>query len=155
MRIERTFDYELVCQIITHPKLYPFCSEDGSPPARDFCPAEGEHIYYLTPIIDRPIGVIIFVHQNAIMLSVHICILPEWWGYAKEAAISALWWVFQNTDYTKVAGAIPEYNRQARRLGLTVGFKDEGRQKEAFLKDGKEWDLILMGIKKEAICPRQ
>lgn len=152
MRVERTFDYALVRRIITHPKLFPFCTEDGGPSLENFEPAEGNHIYYLIPFLDVPIGVIIFVHQNAIMLSVHICILPKWWGRAKEASIAALKWVFANTDYRKIIGSIPEYNRHARRLGLSIGFIEEGRQIMAFLKNGREWDLILMGIRKEAIC---
>jgi RimJ/RimL family protein N-acetyltransferase len=153
MMIERTFDYDIVREIITHPKLYPFCTEDGAPEPKNFNPVENNQIYYLLPIVDEPIGVIIFSHQNAILLAVHICILPEWWGYAKEAATSALWWIFQNTDYTKITGALPEYNRQVYNLGLRAGFEDEGRHKKAFLKNGKEWDLILMGIRKETICP--
>ena len=153
MMIERTFDYDIVREIITHPKLYSFCSEDTSASREEFKPLEDDNIYYLLPIIDEPIGVIILSHQNTIMLAVHICILPEWWGFAKIASISALWWVFQNTDYTKIVGTIPEYNRHAHSLGLRIGFEDEGRYRKAFLKDGREWDLILMGIRKEAICP--
>ena len=153
MIIERTFNTDIVREIIIHPKLYPYCSEDGSPKPEDFKPQENDQIFYLLPIIDAPIGVIIFTHQNAIMSAVHICILPKWWGFAKIASISALWWIFENTDYTKIIGTIPEYNRHARSLGLRIGFEDEGRYRKAFLKNGKEWDLILMGIRKEAICP--
>jgi RimJ/RimL family protein N-acetyltransferase len=39
-----------------------------------------------------------------------------------------------------------EYNERAFRSYRKAGFQEEGRQREAILRDGRRWDIIFMGI---------
>lgn len=149
MRIERTFDEELIRSIITHPKIYPYASDDSSPAADRFRPSMHESIYYLTPIDSEVMGVFMLVPVNAITYEVHTCIQPEYWGKkAAEAARLLIDWMFGNTPCRKIITHVPAYNRLAYRFAKQAGLADEGLIKNSFLKHGQVYDQHLLGIAK-------
>lgn len=149
MKIERTFDQDLIRSIITHPKIYPFASDDSSPKADEFQPSVQDSIYYLTPVEDRIMGCFMMVPANAITFEVHTCILPEYWGTkAAEAAKLCAAWMFHNTPCRKIITHVPAYNRLAYRFAKQAGMTEEGLIKDSFLKDGRVYDQHLLGLAK-------
>lgn len=149
MRIERTFDRDLIRAIITHPKIYPHVSDDSSAPADSFQPPMHDSIYYLMPIDNEVMGVFMMVPVNAITFEVHTCILPEYWGKkAAEAARLCAEWMFAHTPCRKIITHVPAYNRLAYRFARQAGMTEEGRIKDSFLKNGQVYDQHLLGLSK-------
>ncbi|MBX3066476.1 MAG: GNAT family protein [Anaerolineae bacterium] len=73
---------------------------------------------------------------------------PEYWGkgYGSEAVTLLVNYAFRELNLYKVCLDLFEYNPRAYAAYLKVGFIEEGRRHEQLLRDGRRWDLILMGI---------
>ncbi|MEW5709849.1 MAG: GNAT family N-acetyltransferase [Pseudomonadota bacterium] len=154
VRIERTFDAELVRKILTHPQIYPHVSDDGSPPPEEFDPRESvrnDAMYFLVPMAaERPAGLYVIYPHNSIMYEVHACILPEYRGAAaREAARAMVQWVFAHTPCRKLIALVPAFNRLAHQYARRVGFMDVGVITRSYLKAGVLYDQHLLAIEKE------
>jgi RimJ/RimL family protein N-acetyltransferase len=151
IRAERTRDYELARQIITHPQIYPAITDDSSPAREAYQPIESEALIYLALYDDAElIGMFLFVPITGVTLEVHTCILPTAWGArAGEAARVAMAWIWANTPAARIVGSVPESNRLAHRFGKRAfGMTEYGRNPAAIRKRGRLQDLILLGISK-------
>ncbi|KAH9878198.1 hypothetical protein J1614_003415 [Plenodomus biglobosus] len=75
-------------------------------------------------------------------------ILPEWQGrgYGTEALEWALEHAFLRLGFHRVGIKAFAWNGGALRLYERVGFKVEGREREAFWSEGRWWDGVLMGM---------
>lgn len=75
----------------------------------------------------------------------------EFWGrgYGSEAMQLALRYAFNELNFHRVTLGVFEYNRRAIRSYQKVGFVEEGRIRGEFLRQGKRWDMIFMGILRE------
>ena len=152
MRISRTFDYELVRALMTHPRVYPWLADDGSPPPEEYEPPESDLLYYLLVEEDGPVGVFLFVPENAATVHVHTCLTPAIWGRSIEATEAARRWIFENTQFQRITTTIPEDNRLAARLAVRSGMKEYGRNPKSYLKGGVLLDQVLYGMNKEQPC---
>lgn len=152
--LERTFDYELIKHIATHPKIYPHIADDGSPSAEEFEPIRDEHIWYvLVKAGTRPVGVFTYVPQNFVCYEVHTCLLPEIWGtYSLQAAKMSIQWIFENTPCRRIVTNVPDYNRIALRFARQSGLREFGVNPKSYLHDGSLWDQHMLGIGKEVLC---
>jgi hypothetical protein len=71
---ERTFDYELVRRIITHPKIYRWMVSDGAVPAEEYQAVEDVAICYLLCQDGKEIlGLFILIPQTSACIQVHAC----------------------------------------------------------------------------------
>ena len=152
MKVSRTKDYELVRSLIAHPKVYPWLADDGSPAAEDFRPFQGDAIYYLLVEEQTPVGVFMFVPENAATVQVHTCLTPAVWGRSIEATNAAKRWIFEHTKFQRITTTIPENNRLAQRLAVRSGMKEYGRNPKSYLKGGVLLDQILYGMNKDESC---
>jgi len=150
MTFERTKDYELVRQIVTHPDIYPFVSDDYSPAPNDYKPFESDSIWYvLAKDGDELLGMWSFVPDNAICWQVHTCLLPTAGGKrAKRAAKEMAEWIWQNTTCLRLVTNVPDYNRQASIFARWAGMVEFGRNPKSYMKTGILHDQILLGISK-------
>ena len=75
----------------------------------------------------------------------------EFWGkgYGREAMQLALRYAFNELNFHRVTLGVFEYNQRAIRSYQKVGFVEEGRIRGEFLRQGKRWDMIFMGILRE------
>ncbi len=75
----------------------------------------------------------------------------EFWGkgYGSEAMQLALRYAFNELNFHRVTLGVFEYNQRAIRSYQKVGFVEEGRIRGEFLRQGKRWDMIFMGILRE------
>jgi RimJ/RimL family protein N-acetyltransferase len=149
MQILRTFDPELIKAIITHPKVYPHCIDDSSPPPDEFEPYVVEQLYNLIAWDDEPAGAFMFVPVNLITYEMHLAMLPEFWGRGREALGLAIDWMFSHSPCKKIIGGVPAFNRLTVRLLEDMGFEQEGISPKSFQKQGIIYDRLMLGISKE------
>ena len=158
LSIARTHDSDLINSIITHPAVYPFVSDDGSPPAEEFdcSPLLGSPMgYFLLAMNDeQAAGVFMYHAHNAITYEVHTNVLPEFRGAgAVKLAKLSLKWMFENTRCRKVVTHVPITNRPAYRLARAVGMCGEGTNRRSFMKDGAIINQHVLGITmEELVC---
>jgi len=150
MTFERTFDYELVREIITNPAIYPHVSDDGSPPAKDFRAIESEVVWYVLVKDGKELlGCFTFVPQNAVCYEVHTCLLPVSWGErAKEAAKGVKEWMFRHSPAMRIVTVVPENNSLALHFAKSAGMETFGVNPQSFMKGGHLYDQILLGVSK-------
>lgn len=151
--VYRTFDYELVKRIVTHPKIYPHVSDDSSPKPEDWKPIESDAVWYVLVENSSPAGVFTLVPQNAVCYEVHTCLLPRIWGpVALDAAGMMLEFMFSKSPCRRVVTNVPDYNRVALRFATNSGLKVFGLNPKSYLKNGTLFDQIMLGISKEEVC---
>lgn len=73
---------------------------------------------------------------------------PEYWGqgYGSDAMQVLVGYAFLQLGLHRLTLNVFEYNERAFRSYRKAGFQEEGRQREAILRDGRRWDIIFMGI---------
>ena len=151
--LKRTFDYELVKRIVTHPEVYPYLADDGSPTPEDYRAIEHEAIYYvLVERDDVPVGVLLFVPQNAVCYEGHTALLPEVWGEGGKIGQLVIEWMFANTPCRRIVGNAPLFNHRALQYAKKAGMQPFGVNAKSYLKDGVLYDQIVLGISKEDVC---
>lgn len=153
MRIERTWDRELVEAIITHPAIYGVISDDGAPDQSE-CSIPNLNRIYALLVEDGGVGGCYLVWpQNSFTLEIHTCLLPNCRGKkAAKAARLVLDWVFSNTACEKLITQVPAFNRAALIYARRAGLKDEGVNRASFKKDGVMHDQYLLGITRAEAC---
>jgi len=149
MRLERTFDVELVRSIIGHPEVKPLVLETEDVPV----PLH-EAIYYLVAkeerhadgaVEDQVIGVVAFIPVNGITWNPHIAVLPEHRGRGTEVMAAAMQWMLVNTTCRKLVAYPPAFNMRMIRVFEKCGFSVEGLSRRSFPWHGEIHDRILMG----------
>ena len=148
---ERTRDYELARQIITHPRIYPWVTDDASPAREDYRPIESDAVIYLL-VYDAAelLGMFLFTPQSGVCVEVHTCLLPHAWGSrATAAAAAARAWIWAHTPAARIVTSVPADNRLALRFAVRSGMLEYGRNPASIRKNGRLEDLILLGISRE------
>lgn len=150
MDFERTTDYELIKQIVTHPKVYPYVSDDYSPAPKEWRPIESEAIWYvLVKDGEELLGLWTLIPQNAVCWEIHTTLLPNAWGdKGKQAARELADWVWQNTSCLRVITNVPEYNRLALKFAKEAGLETFGLNCKSYMKTGILHDQIMLGVSK-------
>jgi len=145
---ERTHNYALVRTVMTHPRIWPHISDDGSPAASDYRAPEGEHIWYvLARDAGELLGLWVFHPQNAVCWEVHTCVLPRAWGdVGLEAARLLPAWMWEHTPCRRIVTNIPATNRLALHFAINAGMHSFGVNSASYLKDGQLWDQVCLGI---------
>ena len=72
----------------------------------------------------------------------------EHWGqgYGTEAAQLLLRYAFMELNLHRVQLTVFEYNERALTLSHRLGFQHEGTFREMVWRDGRRYDMILMGL---------
>jgi RimJ/RimL family protein N-acetyltransferase len=145
---KRTTDLALVREIMAHPRLYEWYSDDGSPAREDYRPIEHEGVWYILAIDEGTLlGVWMLVPRNAIEYEIHTCLLPGH-GYrrGRRAAQEAAVWIWQNTPARRLITAVPAFNRIAYKFAIDAGFELVGVDRQSFLKHGTLYDQAILGL---------
>ena len=149
---ERSFDYDLVRSIITHPRLWPHLSDDFSPPAGEYRPQEHPAIWYVIVHDEHErgedlLGLWMFVPLNGVCWEVHTALLPVAWG--EKGHIAALMlpsWIWEHTHCRRIVTNVPGSNRLALHFAYKAGMKVFGHNEASFLKGGVLYDQVMLGI---------
>ena len=153
LAFERTYDYELVREVFTHPKLWPHLSDDGSPAPEDYYPPEHEAIWYVT-VRDisedggqELLGLWMLHPENTITWQIHTALLPRAWGArATQAALELPAWIWEHTPCRRIVTNVPENNRLALAFAFGAQMQLYGINERSWLKGGKLWDQICLGL---------
>ena len=72
----------------------------------------------------------------------------DYWGngYGTEATQLILEYAFQQLNLHRISSSAFAFNERSIRLHKKVGFKEEGRQREAIFKNGYFHDHVMFGI---------
>ena len=75
----------------------------------------------------------------------------DYWskGYGTEAARLIVNYGFEQLNLHRISSGVVSFNERSARMHLSVGFKEEGRQREAIFKNGKFHDHVMYGILRE------
>ena len=75
----------------------------------------------------------------------------EFWGkgYGTDAMKVILRYAFQELNLRRVSLGTFEYNPRAVRSYEKAGFVHEGRLRKFLLREGRRWDILIMGILRE------
>lgn len=138
-------DIDEVEQILGHPSVFNFCSDDSEITALDAaCACLRDPSYIVIKPHDDTL--FLFKAMNKIMYEMHVCIVR---GKARKqgirSAAKAARWLFNNTQCQKIVTHIPVFNELSLMFAMVCGMKREGLIKGGYLKDGKLYDLILLG----------
>lgn len=148
--VDRTFDLDLVKRVMTHRRIYPHISDDGSPSPEEFHPIEHDQVIYLHARDDETLGVFMLHPHNTACFEVHTCMLPRAWGdKAKISANLGTEWMFRNTQCSRIMTNVPTYNRVALEFARACGMEEFGRNPKSFLKNGVLYDQHMLGLSKE------
>ena len=141
-------DAELIRSTMTHPRVWPWISDDDSVRREDFQPVFAETIIYLGVWSEAFIGLWMCVRQNAITFAVHTCLLPAGAGPVGQiAACEAQKWMWDNADgCQRLITSVPSDNTLALRFAKNVGMVEFGRNPRSFLRNGLVLDEIWLGL---------
>jgi hypothetical protein len=152
----RSQDYELIRRIMTHPRVYPHISDDGSPAVEQYRPIENDALWYVILRDVKPadevetLGLWLFVPENSVCWQVHTCLLPDAWGPQGRAAAKVLQeWIWTRTPCRRIVTVIPELNKLAVWFAFEAGMIPYGFNPHSFLKNGELWGQVLMGVSKQ------
>lgn len=140
---------EFVRQVFTHPDIWPsLCDDSFSDPAL-YEPVDSPLVRYIVPADENgPLGVLMLVQQNAVVVELHTALLPDKRGQFTKAVFDALLSYLKATypQATRLRTWVPAYNRPAYVAAKRVGFALVGTEPSAYLKDGAVCDLHLFGV---------
>jgi RimJ/RimL family protein N-acetyltransferase len=86
------------------------------------------------------------LHRNAI-LGISIGRQSEWGkGYGTDASKVTIRFGFQELNLHRIWLDVFGYNERAQALYRRLGFTEEGRLREHLARDGRRYDVILMGL---------
>ena len=162
IHFERSTDYALIHRILTHPRIWPFISDDFSPPREQYQPVQHESIWYVV-VHDQDsdprgpselLGLWTFIPQNGVCWDVHTALLPNAWGKRGQTAARMLpEWIWINTSCRRIITTVPSYNRLALHFAIRAGMRVYGVNEASYMKNNKLYDQVCLGISKPGILP--
>ncbi|MFH1175252.1 MAG: GNAT family protein [bacterium] len=72
----------------------------------------------------------------------------DYWekGYGSEAAQLIINFAFYRLNLNRISSAVLDFNPRSLALHKKLGFKEEGRKRESFYKNGRYCDEIIFGL---------
>ena len=74
-------------------------------------------------------------------------------GYGSDAMRLILRYAFAELNLDRVTLSVFEYNERAIHTYRKLGFREEGRQRQRLNRYGRWWDMLIMGLPREAWQP--
>ena len=74
-------------------------------------------------------------------------------GYGSEAKILLLKFAFDTLNLRKICSNVIAFNERSLNYSLKCGYKEEGRRKDHFFRQGRYWDEIQLAIFREDWVP--
>ena len=148
---ERTTDWELIKSIVTHPRIWPWISDDLSCKPEEWQPLKNEVFYLKVSDQEGLLGIWCLRSCTSTCWEVHTCLLPRAYGNSIAASKAAIRWVFVNTPCTRLITAVPSDNRLALRLARRAGMLEFGCNPKSFVKRGEFLSQYMLGISKDEV----
>lgn len=147
MQIKRIRDPRIVQAVIV--ELWDTVIDDSEVNSEEIEPAiNDQHRWYATYNDEGELVSLWYAHQlNHIMWQIHTHFREKFWGKDLSVPHSrlALKKIWINTGAKKLYALVPEFAKPVLKLAKATGFKQEGRQKLSYQKNGKIYDQIHLG----------
>lgn len=88
-------------------------------------------------------------HNLNVCVGMDICKEFRGQGYAKPIYKELFKYLFDKEFFNRLWLLVAEYNTKAYSIYKALGFKEEGRHRQALYKNSKFFDYVLMGLLKE------
>ena len=153
MRIERTFDEQVVKSVMLHPAIWATVAEDDQIPG-DWEPETDGECWLEVVNGDTLVGLYNFHPTNSTTLEIHAHVLPQ---YRKDCAFEsgdlALKWMLEQApeQYQKVIAQVPTLYGNVIKFTLAHGFTLEGINRLSDRIGGVLYDQYLLGITRNEI----
>jgi hypothetical protein len=148
MDFNRTTDFALVRQILTHPRMFPHMGDDFLPAPEQFVLNTDPRISYVLVSDEwRAIGLFCFIPENEICWAAHVAMLRKVHpALTHRAGKEIIEWLWRNTPCRRLIASVPASNPAAVRFGVqAMGLIRYGVNRRSFMKGGRLVDQILMG----------
>lgn len=142
IKAARIYEQDLIKKIMSHPKNVRAIRGDGY---QDADWPINDHIIYLGMFAEEIIGLFIGFPRSEIVLDVHVAMDPNYYCCTDICYTEAITWVCENTNYKKLTGQTPIFNKLAIKCNERNGFEREGVNKQSFMRNGKLYDQIYYG----------
>jgi len=144
----RITDYAIVKHIMS--ELWYEISEDNAP---DYLPDIVKEYWVGLIAQNEIIGCYRLHSHNSILWEGHVFMLKQ---HRKKYSVRGLpvmyRWLLANTTFEKLIVSVPEKYGNVIAFLEDGGFILEGINRQAFIKDGKKWDLINFGLTRTEIA---
>lgn len=150
---KRTFNKQLVRDIITHPDIFKTIAEDGFK-LKDVDVNCVRDCWLVMDNGSQVVGVYKLHPHNSTTLQIHAHVLPEYRKeHSQDTGIEALRWILEEgpREYEKVIAIIPCIYENVKRFTCSQGFIVEGINRKSYRKNGRIVDQWLLGITRDEI----
>lgn len=153
MTSERTFDVNLIKNIVTRDDIWKTVAEDGQK-KEDFIPFTKADCWLKVTSGADCVGLFLFERKNKVLLEVHPFILTEFRGKIGHlAGVEHLKWIYKNDPKCqKIIGSVPVIYKHVKMFANMLGYRDEGISKASYMKNGRLHDQWYLGITRKEIA---
>ena len=149
MIVEQTYNRQDIKAVLCHQEIWAKIAHDGTCKPEDFNPPNSA-TYICAYVDDKPAGLMVYKDKDGVQLECHFQVLPEYRKeYALEIADRAIQWAWDNTSAYKIVAEVPEIYMNVVNFGISVGFQVEGINQKSYLKDGKLYDQLYLGLQRK------
>lgn len=151
MKLERTYDYQLLNTLLRDSGLHYWISDDFSPTPEEAKVAEHPDLWYVLARDDEDdiMGFWRLSPQTAICWELHTVMPLK--GKAIEAIKELFLWLWKRTSITRIVTNVPSFNRVALRFARRVGFEQYGVNEKSYRKSGIDYDQFLFGVTRPGV----
>jgi RimJ/RimL family protein N-acetyltransferase len=147
MEIARVQDARVVMAVMK--EAWEIVKDDSPVSFEDYNAPLDENNRWYASYEDDQLVALFYVHRlNLITWQLHIQFRPQYWGKDMSTAHSKalLDYIWKDTECKKLYAIVPAYADYVLKLAKRVGFKQEGRTKKSFQKNGVIHDQIHIGV---------
>ena len=143
MILRETEDVDYIKSVMLHDSVWPYVCDDSCA-IDDYEPVLVDGVDYLVAESESGLhGLYILVKANAVTAELHIAFLPKMGGVSQSFLM--LQDYAASKGYKRLRAWLSPWNKVAYRAAKREGFALIGIEKDGLLKDGKSYDLHLLG----------
>lgn len=152
MRIGLAQDMDELNGILKNPYIWAQLTESDIDP-NEFYPEMKPISFWMVAETDEICGIMLVLAENTATTLIHPYMLEKHKGKGYYMIKAFFEWYLRNAkeEANKINAKIPAFNKAGRKVALKVGFKDEGVDRQSYLRDGKLYDQYLLGITRDEI----
>jgi len=147
MQVRRVTDRRVVLAVMK--EAWPTVKDDSDVQFEDYSPPmDNDNRWYASYENDELVSLFYAHRLNLITWQLHIQFRPQYWGkgYSTAHSKAVLEEIWNDTKCKKLYALVPAYADYVLKLAKRVGFKQEGRTKKSFQKNGVIGDQIHIGV---------
>lgn len=151
MKIQRTYDKDLIESVIFRDDIFDCISEDGFSKDEFFIDFDS-NIFLLVSVGKEVAGIYILESKSSSTMEIHANIFKEYRSqYSIEISKEVLKWFIDNTDKIKLTASVPVKYMNVVSFCIKNGFSVEGCNRMSYVKNGVVYDQVNLGSTRSEI----